>query len=206
MFHSVKFKFYVYIPILLIPMLLCACEQQTQLNTKEIVREVKSREIKRVTSTEIMEEVNSEGAQVVASIQKNWLEALEFGMENKGKEYSKKFCIVPFIPGFDTIADQNTTIKKIGLSSVSQPRKVDNIEKQLLEAYQYNVENGIALKANTQKSGDTYMLYTSPIFANEKMCLECHSNNQGYADFKQGGFAGMWSVKILKKSVIQKID
>jgi hypothetical protein len=186
--------------------LLLSCEEKTKLNTKEIVKEVRNRQIKRVTPSEIIEKVNDEGALIVASIEKNWLDALNFGLENKGVEYTKKFCIVPFIPGYDTIAGPEVAIRKLGMSALSHPEKLDKFEKQILEAYQYNVEKKIPLLPNTQKIGEKYLLYSSPIFVKDKMCLQCHSNNQKYGDFKDGGFAGIWSIKILKKSIIQKID
>ena len=187
-------------------LLLFSCEEKPKLNTKEIVKEVKNRTIKRITPTEIIEKVNNEGELVVVAIEKNWTMALNNGLEEKGKEYAKKFCIVPFIPGYDTIASADITIKKIGKGAFNQPKKLDPFEKQILEAYQYNIEHHLAIEPTTQKSGEAHMLYTSPIFAKEKMCLQCHSNNQGFTDFKEGEFAGMWSVKLLKKSIIQKID
>ena len=183
-----------------------SCHEKSKLDTKKIVKEIKNRKIKRITPAEIVDKVDSEGESKVKSIEKNWLSALNSGLENKGLEYTKKFCIVPFIPGYDTIATPGVTIKKIGKDALLRSAKLELFEKQILEAYQYNVEHAIPLLPNTQKSGQDYMLYTSPIFAKEKMCLQCHSDQSKISKFKEGEFAGMWSVQFKKKNLIEKLN
>lgn len=186
--------------------LLFSCEEKKKLDTKKISSEIKSRKIRRITPSEILNTADLTGKKMVAGIEHNWLEALQLGMESKGVEYTKKFCIVPFIPGYDTIVTEGMEIKKIGRNNLKMPGKLTSLEKQLLDAYLYNVEQKIPLTGNLQKEGEDYLLYTSPIYFKEDICLQCHKKEGGETAFKKGDFAGIWSVRLSKKKLILDME
>ena len=178
-----------------------SCEEESEINTKEISKEVKKRKIKKVSPSDLLSLAEIKGANTVESLEKNWKEALKEGLEVKGKEYAKKFCIVPFIPGFDTISKNCTSIKKLG-NNLNIAKKADSLEKIILEAYNYNQENNIPLTSNIQREGEKFILYSSPIFYDDASCTNCHSS-QNPKENLQKKYVGFWSVKFSKKLLLE---
>ncbi len=181
--------------------LLISCDEKPQLDTKAISKEVKNRKITRVSQADILELASGRGNILVSEIEVNWKKALKNGLEEKGKEYSKKFCIVPFIPGIDTILQKATSIKKLGWLNNGKFDKPDSLEIQIREAYSYNVEHNISLAQNVQRYGKEYVLYTSPIKLDDKMCFHCHSSE--VPETSKNNYTGFWSIKFSKKQLIE---
>ena len=97
-------------------------------------------------------------------------------------------------------------------------------EKGILEAYEYNTENNLALDPSIQKfeNGEVY-LYTKAIKIPNGMCLNCHGEpgtdisaetQKALAELypedkaighKIGDLRGMWSIRIPKKEVVKKM-
>jgi hypothetical protein len=182
-----------------------SCREKSHVDTKVISQEVKNREIKRVTQADLLQEASLAGSAVVKAIEQNWIYALDNGIENKGVEYSKKFCIVPFIPGYDTIAGEEIVIRKIGRGNKRGIMAADTTEQQLVAAYEYNVDHQLPLSPNVQVK-DTYLLYTSPIVFNKKMCYQCHGARETGKEENNNNFAGIWSVKIARKKLVREMD
>ena len=97
-------------------------------------------------------------------------------------------------------------------------------EIQILEAYEYNAENGIESEPNIQKlENGEVLLYTKPIIISSSLCLNCHGKpgleidkatlkaidskypNDRAKDHNMKDLRGMWSVMIPKKEVVKKM-
>src|SRR5690606_10852118 len=124
----------------------CSCDQKMDIDTKAISREVKNRKIKRVAEVDILHLADEKGKKTVAILEKSWQSALKNSLDEKGKEYAKKFCIVPFIPKYDSLAKFSESIRKIGSDYTTAKSKPDSIDVLIAEAYQYNRENNVPLK------------------------------------------------------------
>jgi hypothetical protein len=139
-----------------------------------------------------------------------------------GYQAAAKFCSMNAYPLTDSLA----TAYKVFLKRVSNKNRNPNnvpseIEKGILEAYQYSIEHGDKLGSNVQfiRPGDT-ILYNNPIKTPSVLCLNCHGTpdqiseevrtilQNEYPDdkatgYKLGDLRGMWSLKFLKKEIVQ---
>ena len=59
-------------------------------------------------------------------------------------------------------------------------------EREIWQAYQYNVQNKLPIAENVQKVDNDFMLYTAPVTINEKL-------------------VGMWSVLVDKKELVKEL-
>jgi hypothetical protein len=102
--------------------------------------------------------------------------------------------------------------------------QLNAMEKQLLDAYQYNQENKLPLENNVQKSGTEQMLFTSPILLNNTVCLKCHGkvgsdlteqdyqnlqatyNMDGLVNYSLNQPMAIWSILFQRKALVKSIQ
>jgi len=113
-------------------------------------------------------------------------------------------------------------IKRVSLKIRNQKNAPDILEKQLLEAYAYNIAEEIPVAAAVQMMDNgPNVLYTKPIILNNPLCLNCHGmvgteiSDSNYAlikglypndsaiGYNLNDLRGMWSIKISKKDIIK---
>jgi hypothetical protein len=136
-----------------------------------------------------------------------------------------KDCNIQALPPYSRLQEKHTaTIKRIRLKGQTEGLSLNEMEKQLLDAYQYNQENKLPLENNVQKSGTEQMLFTSPILVNNTVCLKCHGKvgeqlttqdyqslqatykMEGLVDYSLNQPIAIWSMLFQKKALIKSLQ
>ena len=191
-----------------------------QLSKKDLAVERKSREIKKISDYDITEAAYKKGRNIATISQDVFLKALMKSLKSHGPVESLAFCNMEAQGITDSLSKNlNVKLRRTSLKVRNSQNEPNEYEKQLLEAYQYNFDNGIKLEDNIQKLPGEHLLYTKPILIGSPKCLNCHGSREeisaevltklkefypldsatGYAG---GDFRGMWSITFAQKDVI----
>ncbi len=96
-----------------------------------------------------------------------------------------------------------TDITFISAVDASALEQASPKEKEVFEAYLYNVEEGLEMRDNIQKINDSTLLYTRPLLRPLMEVLqEKDSVSRDFSDKK--AMAGMWSLRISRKEIIRR--
>ncbi len=211
------------IALILLAYLLSFCSTSLSEKEKEAIRlEKNQREIKKINAADIISAVYARGI-VITTMADSLLSArLEFMIQEYGiiptfKQYEK---IVKQI--LDSISNvNNAEIKRI--SDKTSSMELEKFEKELLEAYRFNMKGNLELQDNVQTIDDNLLLYSKPLIINDALCLNCHGiigkdltdlgekmfqslNTQDtITGYKKGDLIGMWSVWFRKKEIINSL-
>lgn len=179
-------------------MLLKACDFSKRIDTRAAVKELREREVKRITPAQFTAQVDEWGHIIVDSLNKN----LSLNLEKRAliDSLSRKYRVEILIGS--PINLQNPTFGK----------KVNEI----LDAYQYNAEKHLPQTDNIQKSDDEkFFFYTEPITLKNQfdglkksqlVVLEKTAKLDSLPFRKKGDFVGLWLVKFSKKEVVRLSD
>ena len=211
------------IALILLAYLLSFCSTSLSEKEKEAIRlEKNQREIKKINAADIISAVYARGI-VITTMADSLLSArLEFMIQEYGiihtfKQYEK---IVKQI--LDSISNvNNAEIKRI--SDKTSSMELEKFEKELLEAYRFNMKGNLELQDNVQTIDDNLLLYSKPLIINDALCLNCHgiigkdltdigekmfqslNTNDTIRGYKRGDLIGMWSVWLRKKEIINSL-
>ena len=211
------------IALILLAYLLSFCSTSLSEKEKEAIRlEKNQREIKKINAADIISAVYARGI-VITTMADSLLSArLEFMIQEYGiiptfKQYEK---IVKQI--LDSISNvNNAEIKRI--SDKTSSMELEKFEKELLEAYRFNMKGNLELQDNVQTIDDNLLLYSKPLIINDALCLNCHgiigkdltdlgekmfqslNTNDTITGYKRGDLIGMWSVWFRKKEIINSL-
>ena len=211
------------IALIILAYLLSFCSTTLSEKEKEAIRlEKNQREIKKINAADIISAVYARGI-VITTMADSLLSArLEFMIQEYGiiptfKQYEK---IVKQI--LDSISNvNNAEIKRI--SDKTSSMELEKFEKELLEAYRFNMKGNLELQDNVQTIDDNLLLYSKPLIINNALCLNCHGiigkdltdlgekmfqslNTQDtITGYKKGDLIGMWSVWFRKKEIINSL-
>lgn len=168
---------------------------EQQIDREAIKEEMEQREIRRVLPAEIVEEAYQRG-QTLSQ------QALELSVE-------------VYQPSEQNIRNLISPEAKIKIDSLSQAEgaaigwvdmttdtaQLGEKERQLWEAYLYNIENKLPLNDNVQRLGDEEYLYTKPLVLDAELMKKLPgSESQGTSNF-----LGMWSIRLAKKELVQSM-
>ena len=194
--------------------------------SKEVFEEVnRNMEVKRLTEAEIIEEAMEWGDSITTEAQEQLISNLQNSISANGITGAIDFCQVNALPFLTQVGDDfGVKIKRVSnryRNPVDQPNES---ELPILEAYEYNADNGQKSEPNVQKiEGGEVFLYTKPITIPSGFCLACHGevgkdidpNTQAkllekYPEDKAtghqiGDLRGMWSVLIPKGEVVKRL-
>ncbi|MEO9966003.1 MAG: hypothetical protein ABJF11_09455 [Reichenbachiella sp.] len=173
---------YSWMIVLLVTM---ACHEQNK-NKVSPAELVKSREIKRVTEGEILQGGTILGEEI--------MQVLDSIIQNKASG-DKMDCEFSKWVEIDSLeSSYQTDIRYVNSSSTE---KVE-LEFQLLDAYQYSLENDLAPRASVQKLDAKTVLYAYPIDESSTIythCLDSTGRTQ----------AQIWSLKMPIKLIINRL-
>ncbi len=199
------------------------CSGDKKVDRSAYEDELESREIVHVTEAQLFEATLKVGDSIANLAQKKLGGSLQQAIKNEGIEGAIKFCNLNAYNLVDSLeTTYDAEIKRVSINYRNPSDKPDSIETQLLEAYEYNVENGIPLTNNIQKIHQTdYLLFTKPIEINNPLCLQCHGKigkqlsektneliKELYPEdlavnYEMNDLRGMWSIKLSQKKIIQ---
>lgn len=166
-------------------LILSACHDQNK-NTVSTVDLMKTQEIKKVTEAEILQGGSLIGGEVMKVINQ---------MIIKNIKPDSQACDIAKWSELDTLAQfYAIEIDKVGNLTTDK----SDLEFQLLEAYQYNLENDLAATAAVQKADNQTVLYAYPIAKNDLIYKYC-------LDSTQQTKAEMWRFKVPIKEIILRL-
>lgn len=155
-----------------------ACNESNNsrgIDSKDVAREIRNREIRHITQAQILDATFKQGQLVADSVQKSLTQKMTQAVSEKGVVEAAKFCNLQTLEPVSALeSSYKATIKRIPLKNTGKNQRLEEIESQLLSAYQYNAENKLPLEKNVQKSGEQYLLFTSPVTLSNQVCLKCH--------------------------------
>ncbi|MHA7129482.1 Tll0287-like domain-containing protein [Algoriphagus namhaensis] len=205
--------------------LLSACGSGERVS-KEVFDEVNANmEVKRLTEAEILQEAMIWGDSISTEAQRQLITALQNAIAEGGPAGAIDFCHVNALPILAEVAEPHSiTIRRASNRYRNPADQPTEREKPILEAYEYNAENGISSDPNIQKfdGGETY-LYTKAIVIPGGFCLSCHGDpgkdideatlskiQELYPEDKAtghevGDLRGMWSLQIPKSEVVKRM-
>lgn len=182
-------------------------------------------EVKRVTEAEIIQEAMIWGDSITQEAQKQLISNLEKAISEQGVPAAIEFCNVKALPLLTEMGKvYSVQIKRVSNRARNAADLPTEEERPILEAYEYNAENGVKSDPNIQKfeKGEV-LLYTKPITIPNGMCLNCHGEpvkeisketlsklDELYPEdlakgHKIGDLRGMWSLRIPKKEVVKRL-
>lgn len=163
-------------------------------NTRELSREMKASQIKRVTESQLLSTVNEWGKQLADLAQK----ALEKELSQKpakGAGLCDDLNQLPLIAALEK--EYSVTIELVGAADLTNPQLTDK-EKSLLEAYAYNAKNNLPPAENVQKLNDTLIVYNASLPTESSITKACYER-------QESPFA-VWRILFDKKAVIRQLD
>lgn len=179
-------------------LLLNACDFSKRIDTRQAVKELHEREVKRITPTQFVAQVDEWGKIIVDSLNKNLAENLE------------KRALIDSLSSKYRV--EILTGSPLNLQNPALGKKVNEI----LDAYQYNSERHLLQVDNIQKSDDEmFFYYTAPITENAQFeqlkknqleALEKTAKLDSLSFRKKGDFVGLWLIKFSKKEVVRLSD
>lgn len=208
--------------ILTLPLLVINCTTDKPLNNEAVRKEIASRELKRITEAEIISKAHDIGSSIAGSTKKTLGKNLQQAIMNGGVENAISFCNLNAMPLVDSLSRRfDAKIRRVSLKPRNPEDAPTELEKKILEAYDYQWQDSLELKANVQSIGEGRYLFTKPILIDNGLCLSCHGSavngmSQQTNEFIQskypqdqaigyamGDLRGMWSIEIPKKTIIQ---
>lgn len=202
-----------------------ACGPQERVS-KEVFDAVnKNMEVKKLSESEIIQEAMIWGDSISNEAQKQLISNLQKAIEEKGVSGAIGFCNVEAIPILKAVSEKHGVTIRRASNRYRNPADIpDEDEAKILEAYEYNSENKLKSDPNIQKiqEGEVY-LYTKAIIIPGGLCLSCHGDPEKDIDAKTlaeinalypsdkatghkvGDLRGMWSIKIPKKVVVDRL-
>lgn len=205
---------------------LAACDSgsQRRINQDALREEMRNREPKKLSEAQITAEAYRQGNLIAEAAQASLLEKLSKHIKNGGVPAAIEYCQVQALPLTDSLSKQyGATIRRSSLNLRNPANAPQELEKQLLEAYQYNNENNLPLEDNVQRLGQEAFLYTKPILISSPLCLNCHGGAgeeigtktlslldslypgdqaRGYA---VGDLRGIWSIRLTRKELVNTL-
>ncbi len=201
-----------------------SCTSDKKIDKEAVKKEIRSREIKRVTEAEIVSKVHEIGNMIALTSKMTLGKNLQHALQTGGVENAVEFCKLNAMPLVDSLSNQfDVVIKRVSLKARNPDDKPNYLEKELLEAYAFQWKDSIPLKPNVQALEENRYLFTKPILVENALCLSCHGTyNNGllketddfikskYPDdlatgYQIGDLRGIWSITISKKKVVQSL-
>lgn len=202
-----------------------SCTSDKKVNNDAVRQEIKSREIIKVSDAEIVEKAHEIGNAIAAASKKTLGQNLQKAMKEGGPERAISFCNLNAAPLTDSLSKAyGAQIKRVSLKARNLGDIPDATERDLLEAYAFQMNDSIPLQSNVQElEGDIY-LFSKPILIDNALCLTCHGTvgttmNQEIDDlikskypndqatgYNIGDLRGMWSIVLNKKNIVQSFQ
>ena len=160
-----KFLFIKFLAGICFFQMLISCHEKLP-ESKALAFEVKKRKIGRIKPLEIVDETKRLGVAILQQTDSLWWVALQQELLLHNDSIHSKAC--KFLnKKFKNYPLSDVSITKYGITNIFANIALLQ-ERQLFDAYLFNVANQLSLTDNVQKVGDSIMLYTQPIIFKKK--------------------------------------
>ena len=147
--------------------LLLACNPDRIQYSDALKQEMADKKVKRLTTAELTEAVDSWGEQLVALAQKEAAAMLA------KKAPQADVCSLRGLPKTQTLAQRyGMTISLLTPADLTNQRLAPK-ERDVLDAYLYNAEKGLRQTSNVQRIGDTLYVYNAALPDTASLCRAC---------------------------------
>lgn len=202
-----------------------SCGPQERISSETFEEVNQSMEVKRLTESEILNEAMVWGDSISNEAQKALVTNLQNAIAVNGIPGAIEFCNIQALPILSDLSEKyGVTVRRASNRYRNPTDQPTTEEKAILEAYEYNAENGNKSDPNIQKfeNGEVY-LYTKAIVIPGGMCLSCHGEPKSEINeatlqkltelypedkakgHKVGDLRGMWSIRIPKSEVVKRL-
>ena len=171
-----------------------SCNTKRLENTKELTREIKASQIKRVTNTQLIYTADEWGKKISKIAEKSVEKELTQHPEKAG-EICKDLSMVPLIAALQK--EYGVQVQLLGESD-SKNQNLFPKERELLDAYLYSAKAKSIASDNVQQLNDTLLVYNAPVPGDHAICKTCMGN--------QAVPFAVWRLLFDKKEIIRKLD
>jgi len=171
-----------------------ACNTRRLENTKELTREIKASQIKRVTNTQLIYTADEWGKKISKIAEKSLQKELTQNPETAG-EICKNLAQIPLIAALQK--EYGVQVQLLGEPDLKN-KDLFPKEKELLDAYLYSAKAKSEASDNVQQLNDTLLVYNVPVPPGNAICKSCMGT-------QETPFA-VWRLLFDKKEIIRKLD
>ena len=208
----------IWMSLILIFLVGCSVDGNRAVDREKVRQEMKDRQIKRVSEPELMSAAFQTGAELAGVAEKVLLKKIDSFLSSVPSDSSNTDdrtrmppfgkVVQPVLDSLNSQSDHFLSLISVGVENLHPDTSA--VEKQLLEAYQYNLENDISSEDNVQKSGTDHLLFTRPITSKTGICLKVlmanfQSRKPDTLKSQATYFCGMWSIRLSKKEIIKSL-
>lgn len=182
------------LPSLVLSLFIVACNPENRIQqTPALRQEIADKKVKRITSAQINETVDSWGKQIAAVAQQELASTL-----TQTPASAAKLCQLDGLLKTQALAKRyGLDINLLGAADVQNPKLLQK-EREVLDAYLYNAENKLPQQANIQKINDTLYVYNTAVPTDNPICKTCFGNQ------KQP--LAVWRLVFHKREVIRRLN
>lgn len=176
--------------------LLSGCDLKSNRieNTKELNKEIKASQIKRVTNTQLIYSADEWGKKISQIAEKSLKAELEKNAE-AGKALCGNLSKIPVIAALEK--EYGVNVQLLGSADLKSASLAPK-EREILDAYLYSARAKAAAGDNLQQLNDTLLVYNAPISPESIVCKKCMTG--------QDTTFGVWRLLFSKKEIIRKLD
>ncbi len=211
--------------IVLPALLISSCGPRERVS-KEVFEAVNNKmEVKKLSDFEIVQEAIVWGDSIATEAQVQLMTNLQKAIAEEGVAGAVEYCQVNAIPILAEVSDKyGVAIRRVSNRYRNPADRPTAVELSLLEAYEYNAENGIESEPNIQKTENgEVLLYTKAIKIEREFCLNCHGDpaknieaatlekintlypNDQAKGHQMGDLRGMWVIRIPTKEIVNRL-
>lgn len=215
---------HIWIIILIIMLAACDSGSQRRIRGEGLEEEMRNREPKKLSEAQITAEAFRQGRQIADSAQQALLDQLQQALQEGEVTAALAYCNIQALPLTDSLSQHfSATIRRSSLKTRNPANKPGQLEQQLLEAYEYNAQEGLPMEDNVQRMDHQYLLYTKPIIIGSELCLKCHGTagkaigqeslqlidslypHDQARNYEIGDFRGIWSIRLQQKELVNAL-
>lgn len=175
--------------------LMGSCSSDRIQYSDKLKQEMADKKVKRVTIVQMNESVDDWG-QEIAKVAQNELTAR---LKQAGTTApSAELCQLKGLPQTQALIKKyGVNVRLLSAADIKNPGLAPK-EREVLDAYLYNVENKLPQTSNIQKIGDTLFVYNVPVPTDNPICRQCFAG--------QAQPLAVWRVAFPKREVVRHIS
>lgn len=163
-------------------------------NTKELSREIKASQIKRVTNVQLISSADEWGKKIAQIAEKALKGELEKNPD-AGLKHCGDLSGIPVIAALEK--EYGVKVELFGANDVKRPDLLAK-EREILDAYVYSAKSNTQAGDNLQLLNDSLLVYNAPVASGSIICQKCMAT--------QDTTFAVWRLLFNKKEIIRKLD
>jgi hypothetical protein len=172
----------------------CNYEQRSSSDAAKIADEMKSRQIKRITDSDVMLIAGDWGSAIAQQAEQILIAQLQENPSNIAD-----VCQLKNIFAIDSLAQNYGIIIGLLTSKDLQNKTLDPKELEILAAYIYNAEKKLLQSSNLQRLGDSVLVYNAPIDTGSIICKRCLEGESRLP-------LALWRIKFNKRELVRRVE